>query len=426
MKVNKSTFFIVLGVTVVIALVAFFGVHFQVDKYKFDLPGAGDMRFGIDIRGGVDAVYEPVGLDRVPTADELESARAVIETRLDQKNILDRDVTVDRTNGDIIVRFPWKTGETDFDPQKAISELGETAKLTFRDTEGNVVVDGSHVTKSVVAQDQDTGGYEVSLTFDDEGKKLFAEATAKMIGKPISIYMDEVLITSPTVQSAIPNGQARITGTGTLAETSDLAQKIAAGALPFSMEARNYSTISPTLGAGALNVMVWAGILAFLLICIFLIIYYKMSGVVACVSLLIQVSGVLLALSIPQITVTLPGIAGIILSIGMGVDANIIISERISEEIKAGRKTQGAIAAGFKNAFSSVFDGNITVMIVAIILMVLGSGAMLSFAYSLLTGVLLNFLAGVTASQLMMRSLSQYRKLSGEPLYTSLSRRITL
>ena len=426
MKVNKGTFFIVLGLTLVIAFVAFFGVHFQVDKFKFDLPGAGDMRFGIDIRGGVDAVYEPVGLDRVPTADELESARAVIETRLDQKNILDRDVTVDRTNGDIIVRFPWKSDETNFDPQKAISELGETAKLTFRDTEGNVVLDGSHVTKSIVANNTDTGGYEVSLTFDDVGKKIFGEATAKMIGKPISIYMDEVLITSPTVQNAIPDGKARITGTGTLAETSALAQKIAAGALPFSMEARNYSTISPTLGAGALNVMVIAGLLSFLIICIGLIIYYRMSGVVACISLMIQVGGVLLALSIPQITVTLPGIAGIILSIGMGVDANIIISERISEEIRAGRKTQGAIQAGFKNAFSSVFDGNITVMIVAIILMILGSGSMLSFAYSLLTGVLLNFLAGVTASQLMMRSLSQYRKLSREPLYTSLSRRITL
>ena len=136
-----------------------------------------------------------------------------------------------------------------------------------------------------------------------------------------------------------------------------------------------------------------------------LILYYKMSGVVACVSLLVQVSGVLLALSIPQITVTLPGIAGVILSIGMGVDANIIISERISEEIKSGRKTYTAVATGFKNAFSSVFDGNITVMIAAIILMILGSGAMLSFAYSMLTGILLNFLAGVTASHLMMNSL---------------------
>jgi protein-export SecD/SecF family membrane protein len=425
MKINRGTFFIVLGLTLIIAWIAFFGLRIQVDKYVFKIPGASDMRFGIDIRGGVDAVYEPVDLNRVPTADELESARAIIETRLDQKNILDRDVTVDRTNGDIIVRFPWKSDETEFDPQQAISELGETAKLTFRDMSGNILVDGSHVKQSVAAQSE-FGGYEVALVFDEEGAKLFAEATKQLVGQRIAIYMDELQITAPTVESEIPNGEARITNTGTLKETSELAQKIAAGALPFSMEARNYSTISPTLGAEALNVMIRAGMLAFIIICVLLILYYRLTGVVACIALLLQVSGQLLALSIPQITLTLPGIAGIILSIGMGVDANIIIGERISEEIKSGKRTPAAIAMGFKNAFSSVFDGNITVMIVAIILMVLGSGAMLSFAYSLLTGVLLNFLAGVTASRLMMRSLSLYPKLSHEPLYESLSRRITL
>jgi preprotein translocase subunit SecD len=304
MKVNRATFFIVLGLTLVFAWFAFFGLHIPLgDQLAINIPGTNQMRFGIDIRGGVDAVYEPVGLDRVPTADELESARAVIEVRLDQKNILDRDVTVDRTNGDIIVRFPWKSDETNFNPQQAISELGETAKLTFRDSDGKVLVDGSHVTKSVV-ESNGKGGYDVALTFDSEGKTLFADATTRLIGKPIAIYMDEVSISEPIVQSAITDGSGVITnnkvGNESLKDASSLAQKIAAGALPFSMEARNYSTISPTLGAGALNVMVIAGTIAFLLICLFLIIYYKMSGVVACISLLIQVSGVLLALSIPQ------------------------------------------------------------------------------------------------------------------------------
>jgi protein-export SecD/SecF family membrane protein len=429
MKVNRGTFFIVLALTLLIASVAIFGVHIQIDQFKLNIPGAGDMRFGIDIRGGVDAVYQPVGMDRVPTADELESARSIIEVRLDQKNILDRDVTVDRNNGDIIVRFPWKAEDKTFDAQKAITELGQTAKLTFRDSDGKILVDGSHVTKSVVASNG-KGGYDVSLTFDAEGKKLFADATTRLLGKPIGIYMDEAQISAPIVESAITDGAGVITnnkvGNDSLKDAADLAQKIAAGALPFSMEARNYSTISPSLGAGALNVMVWAGMLAFLLICILLILYYKMSGVVACVSLMVQVGGVLLALSIPQITVTLPGIAGVILSIGMGVDANIIIAERISEEIKSGRKTRAAVETGFKNAFSSVFDGNITVMIAAIILMILGSGAMLSFAYSMLTGIILNFLAGVTASHLMMRSLIQFPKLSSEKLYTCRTRRVTL
>ena len=418
MKDKKLTFWVVLAAVLLIAWTAFFGLG--------GIPGANEMRFGIDIRGGVDAVFEPVNLGRIPTASELESARAIIETRLDQKNILDREVTIDQTNGDVIVRFPWKSDETNFDPQKAIAELGETAKLTFRDESGNVLVDGKEVARSAVQNDQQTGKYEVSLTFTDQGATQFAEATKNNIGKRIGIYMDETLITAPTVEDVITSGRASISNTGTYDETNALAQKIAAGALPFSMEARNYSTISPSLGAGALGVMVQAGIWAFAVLCVLLLFYYRLPGFVACIALLLQISGQLLALSIPQITLTLPGIAGVILSIGMGVDANVIIAERISEEIKGGKATRQAITIGFKNAFSSVFDGNITVMIVAIILMLLGSGSMLSFAYSLLTGVILNFLAGVTASRLMIRSLSLYTWLSRDQLYMSKSRRIEL
>lgn len=418
MRVNKLTFWLVLAAVLLMTWTAFFGF--------LGIPGANKMRFGIDIRGGVDAVFQPVNLDRLPTLDELESARSIIETRLDQKNILDREVTIDATNGDVIVRFPWKSDETDFNPQKAIAELGETAKLTFRDESGNILVEGKDVTKSIVEKNSQTSQYEVSLTFNDEGTTKFAEATKNNVGKKIGIYMDDTLIKAPVVEDAIYSGRASISNIGTYDDANDLAQKIAAGALPFSLEARNYSTISPSLGAGALNVMVDAGMLAFAIICVLMLIYYRLPGMVACISLLLQVSGVLLALSIPQITLTLPGIAGVILSIGMGVDANVIISERISEEIKSGKTTSQAIMIGFKNAFSSVFDGNITVMIVAIILMILGSGSMLSFAYSLLAGVILNFLAGVTASHIMMRSLSKYEKLSHEPLYQCLSRRIVL
>ncbi len=418
MRINRLTFWLVLAAVAVVAWAAFFGLG--------GIPGADKMRFGIDIRGGVDAVFEPVDLGRLPTESELEAARAIIETRLDQKNILDREVTVDQTSGDVIVRFPWKSDETDFNPQKAIQELGETAKLTFRDETGKVLVEGKSVTQSTVEMNQQTGSYEVSLTFDADGTSKFAEATSNNVGKRIGIYMDETQISDPVVQQAIYSGRASISHTGTYEETQALANKIAAGALPFSMQARNYSTISPSLGAGSLNVMVTAGMWAFLILCVLLLGYYRLSGVVACIALLLQVSGQLLALSVPQITLTLPGIAGVILSIGMGVDANVIISERISEEIKGGKTPQQAIVVGFKNAFSSVFDGNITVMIVSIILMLLGSGAMLSFAYSLLTGVLLNFLAGVTASRLMMRSLVKYDLLARPALYQSLSRRFVL
>ncbi len=411
MKNSKWTFPILAVVVLVITYLAIFGLKVPIGIYDFTFKGAPDMRFGIDIRGGVDAVFQPKDLDRKPTGDELESARSVIETRLDQQNILDRDVTVDKQNGYVIVRFPWKSDETDFNPQKAIAELGETAKLTFQDGEGNVILDGQRVVKCYVGTNPDTGEYIVNLEFDAEGAKLFDEGTARLVGKPMPIYMDQTEISSPTVRQRISGGTAYIDNMGGYEEAKDLADKISAGALPFSMVTKNHSTISPTLGSGALDTMVRAGALAFGIICLFLIVYYRVPGVVASFALLLQVSGQLLALSLPQITLTLPGIAGVILSIGMGVDANIIISERISEEIKIGRPLDTAINTGFKAAFSSVFDGNITVMIVAVLLMALGSGAMLSFAYSLLTGVILNFLAGVTVSRIMIKSLSLYQPL---------------
>jgi protein-export SecD/SecF family membrane protein len=418
MRINKLTFWFVLGAVLLIVWTAIFGL--------FGIPGVDRMRFGIDIRGGVDAVFEPVDLGRVPTAAELEAARTIIENRLDQRNILDREVTVDQTNGDVIVRFPWKSDETDFNPQKAISELGETAKLTFRDAQGNILLEGKDVTQSTPEYDSKTGSYAVAITFNDEGANLFGIATKNNVGKRIGIYMDDTRISNPIVNEAIYSGRASISNVGDYDAVKTLALKIAAGALPFSMQARNYSTISPSLGSGSLAVMVNAGAWAFIVLCVLLLFYYRLSGVVACIALALQVSGQLLALSIPQITLTLPGIAGVILSIGMGVDANVIISERISEEIKGGKPPRQAIIIGFKNAFSSVFDGNITVMIVSIILMIFGSGSMLSFAYSLLTGVMLNFLAGVTASRLMTRSLCLYDAMNRPVLYQSLSRRITL
>lgn len=422
MKNKKPVFFIVLIIALIMAYTAAFGV--QIGSFK--IKGAPDIRFGIDIRGGVEAAFQAANLDRKPTAKELEAARTVIETRLDNKNILDRDVTIDKQNGYIIVRFPWKSTEKNFDPDNAIAELGETALLTFRDDSGNVLVEGSHVSKSVPEMDKQTNKYVVGLTFDEKGTQLFADATKKLVGKNISIYMDDILIQTAVVNEAIPSGKAQISGNFTYDSAKALADKINSGALPFSLITKNHNTISPTLGSGALGVMLDAGILAFAIICVLLMIYYRVPGCVACISLLIQTSGQILALSIPQMTLTLPGIAGVILSIGMGVDANVIVSERINEEIRSGKTVRSAIASGFKGAFSSVFDGNITVLIVGVILMIFGSGALLSFAYSLLTGIFFNFVAGVTASRLMIRSLSEYDALRKPSLYTCFSRRRTL
>lgn len=408
-KAKKYTFFIIVAIIIGLLILAVFGAP--------HVKGAKEMRFGIDIRGGVEAIYEPVDLDRVATSDELNAARSVIETRLDNKNILDREVTIDKKNGRIIVRFPWKSDEAEFNPEKAISELGETARLTFRDSEGNILIEGKDVKTSRAVMDQKTNQYMVSLVFNEEGSKLFEEATAKLIGQQLFIFMDETYISSPTVNEKISGGEAVINGTFTIDEAQDLAEKISSGALPFSMTATSHNTISPSLGSGALKVMVMAGITAFALICLFMLVFYRLPGFISCIALTLQLAVQILALSVPQFTLTLPGIAGIILSLGMGVDANVIINERIGEELRSGKSLPLALKSGYSRAFASVFDGNITTAIVAIILMALGSGTMLSFGYTLLVGIVLNFVAGIYTTHKLLLSLINFKAFRNMKLY---------
>ena len=401
MKNKKLHIWIALVVIAFFVCLAIFGCG---DSIK----GIRDMRFGIDIRGGVEAVFEPAGLKTKPTKEQLEMARDVIETRLDAQNILDREVTVDEKVGDIIVRFPWKSDEKDFDPETAIQELGEMGELTFRGEYNTVYVKGSDVSKSQVAVDQQNR-YVVELEFTSKGAKKFADATEKLVGQTMGIYMDEELISNPTVNAKITGGKAEITGMASQEEAQNLSDKINSGALPFSMETTNYNTISPTLGNKALNAMALAAEIALVLTCLFMIAWYRLPGVISCLTLAFQVALQVLVISVPQYTITLPGIAGLILSAGMAVDANIIISERISEELKKGNSVRTAVKNGYKRAFSSVLDGNVTTAVVAGILMVLGSGTMLSFGYTLLTGVIINLLAGVWMSRYMLNSVIRYK-----------------
>lgn len=409
-SIRKSTFFVLLVGIIALSYIAFFGLG--------NIKGANQMRYGIDIRGGVDAVYESLDLNRKPTPQELDSARSVIEARLDAKKILDREVTVDEQNGRVLVRFPWKSDEKNFNPEEAIAELGQTAKLTFRDDKQNILLEGKHVKESMPQADIKNSQYIVSLKFDQEGTKLFGEATSRLVGKPIYIFMDETLISAATVNEPIKDGNAMISGSFTDEEAKELAEQINAGALPFSMVTKNHNTISPTLGSGALKVMVIAGAIAFILICIFMIGKYRLVGLVSSIVLAMQLAAELLALSIPQITLTLPGIAGIILSLGMSVDANVIIGERIGEELRKDMRIEKAIRNGYHRAFSAVFDGNITSAIVAVILMIFGSGSMLSFGYTLLIGMLLNFVAGILTSKLMLLSLVRFKKMQNLALFS--------
>lgn len=399
MKPGKVKSFVMLGIVVAMLLLAIFGLG---DGVK----GVRDMRYGIDIRGGVEAVFQPENLDRKPTAKELNMAREIIENRLDAEKIADREVTIDKEGGYVIVRFPWKSDEKDFKPEDAIAELGDMAQLSFRDENNQVLMDGKHIVSATASKSSTAvdNTYEVQLEFDSEGAKEFEDATSQMVGKNMGIYMDETQIKAPLVQQKITGGNAVIDHIGTYKEAKDLAEKINSGALPFSLKTTSFNTISPTLGNQSLQVMGWTGLIAFGIIVLFMLLFYQLPGAIACITLVLQMSVELLLISIPQYTLTLPGIAGIILTLGMSVDTNIIIAERISDELKRGEGLRGAVTNGYKNAFSAVIDGNVTTAIVAVILMIFGSGSMLSFGYTLLIGMIVNLLIGVNVSKQLQLS----------------------
>lgn len=457
-RVGKPVFFIVAILTVLLMVFSLTGLSTTYgDTKTVYIKGGNDIRWGIDIRGGVDVTFTPPeGVDA--TDSQMDAAEAVITTRLVSLNITDNEVYTDYDKDRIIVRFPWKEGESDFNPEKAIQELGETAMLTFREgnevdelglptgvTADNIILQGIDVKSANAYYDQQEGTYGVSLELNDSGKKAFAEATARLAGKGcISIWMDETMFSAPSVNVPITDGHAVITGNFDAEEAISLANKINSGALPFKLVTENYSTIDPTMGLGARDVMVTAGAIAYVLIAIYIMCIYRVPGFVAAIALLGQIAGSVAAVSgffpfIPSFTLTLPGIAGIILSIGMGVDANVITAARIKEEIQSGKSIDGAISLGYQRAFSAILDGNLTLMIVAIILMgafgptdaifakllkplffIFGAsaaGEIYSFGFTLLVGAVMNFVFGVTASKLMLKSLARFKFLRKPYLY---------
>ena len=447
-KVGKPVVFVVVAIIIVFTTLAFFGISTSYgDITTTYIKGVDDIRWGIDIRGGVDVTFTPPeGYDATP--EEMAAAESIIKVRLVSQNITDYETYVDEAKDRIIVRFPWKEGETDFNPEQAVKELGETALLTFRENQsGPVVIEGKHVKSASAEPSPDGRGSQVKLELTDEGAELFSDATGRLIGQQISIWMDDTMISAPRVDSQIPGGIAYITGGAQgfdVKEAKALADRINGGALPFKLETENFSTISPTLGFGARDAMVTAGVIAFVLVAIFIIIMYRMCGVVASIALVGQVAGMIACLTgffapFPSFTLTLPGIAGIILSIGMGVDANVITSERIKEELRNGNTLDGAIDSGFQRTFSAIFDGNITMVIVAIILMGAfgppqsifnsllspifrwfgpsATGAIYSFGFTLIVGVIFNFIMGVTASRLMLKSVSKFKPFKKPWLY---------
>lgn len=448
-KVGKAWFFIVLVFIVALTSVSFFGVkNYYGDNEIVYFKSASDIRWGIDIQGGVEAVFSP-DTDETVTDKQLEAAKEIINTRLINLGVTDYETSVDTRNDQIIVRFPWQSGETDFDAASAIEELGETAVLTFCGgstyDENNIILVGSKDIEEATAAMQDGEPY-VHLKLTSSGRTKFASATATYLNKQIAICMDGQVISAPTVEAVINNGVAQITGSFTYDECVSLASKINSGSLPFKMSVDDskLQVISATLGAEALNTMLIAGIIAFAVICLVIILRYRLPGVISCVALAGQIGGILACVSgffpgTNSFTLTIPGIAGIILSIGMGIDANVITAERIREEIRSGKTVTSAINAGCNHARSAIVDGNVTNVLVAIVLMgcfgpadnlfakifspIIGlfgasvSGAVYSFGYTQLIGVLFNFIMGVFATKIMLKSLAGFKAMRNPWLY---------
>lgn len=465
-RVGKPVVFIVAILILFFTLTSVYGIKGKNgDNTNTYIKGVNDIRWGIDINGGVEATFTPVTSTK-PTNAQMDSAESIIKQRLVGENITDYEVYKDYNHSRIIVRFPWKNGEKNFDPQKAIEELSATAQVTFREgmeyttqstgsdgqpvyktpkgtTASNIILKGNEIESATpeMTTDKNTGKstYVVSLKLNSSGTAKFAAATQKMVGKIISIWMDDTMISYPNVEEPITNGSCEINGGSkgfAAADASTLANKINAGALPFKLTTTNFSTISPTLGKTSLNAMLIAGIIAFILISLFMLVVFRLPGLIAVFSLAGQTALSFAAVSgyfpfVNSFTLTLPGIAGIILSIGMGVDANIITATRIKEELYAGKTLDRAISSGDENSFSAIFDGNITVIIVALILMlVFGpsnilswlfgasvTGSIYSFGYTLLIGIIGNFLFGVVTTRLMTKSISRFSFARNKWLY---------
>ncbi len=457
-RTPKPIFFIVAVLILALSYTSFFGVYKNFgDREDTVIRGASDIRTGIDINGGIEVTFAPADATIEATDAQIEAMKEVIVRRMIGNNITDYEAYVDTDNDQVVIRFPWKNNETNFDAKKAIEELGKTALLEFyldqaestglptkKPEKSDFVLNGSLVASATPGFNEKNEPV-VSLELDSKGKEAFSTATKKqkdLNGSSgstytISIWLDDECISNPSVNAHISDGKAQISGGfADYAEALNLANLINSGSLPFSITAKNTNTVSATLGERALDIMVIAGIIAFIIISIFMILYYRLPGVVAVIALLGQVAGSIAVVSgyfpfMDSFTLTLPGIAGIILSIGMGVDANIITAERIKEQIRGGRTIDGAINNGCNESFSAIFDGNITVIIISLVLMgvfgpadsffakllkpflfmfpVSTSGAVYSFGYTLLAGIIFNFLMGVTCSRLMLKSVSRFK-----------------
>ncbi len=378
------------AIVVVVAVCAYLGL-FGFGKgtmINYLKPWGDAISLGLDLRGGVYTVYQAENNGDPDFDTKMESTVSILTSRLTRQGFT--EATVTRQGSDRIrVEIPNVS-----DPNQILTIIGTPAQLYFVDESGNNLMEGGMVKNAQAAQDQD-GKPCIAFELTDEGAKIFAEATAANLGKTISITLDGETISRATVNTVIAGGKGEITGNFTADEAKNLATLILSGALPLNLTQLEVSAISATLGVEALDRAIQAGIIGVALVMLFMLFRYRLCGLVADIALTIYIMIVVLLLALTGAQLTLPGVAGIILGIGMAVDANVVIFERIREEVKNGRPIGSAVRKGFSNALSAIIDSNVTTIIAAVVLYAFGTGSVRGFALTLGIGVATSLVTAV-------------------------------
>ena len=362
-------------------------------------PLASSVKQGLDLQGGTHVVLQAVDTPQLKVNDDaLDRATHIIERRVNALGLT--EPVVQRQGRDrIIVELPGVK-----DPEKAINMLGKTAMLEFKDPNNKTVLTGTDLkdAKAIVGNGNQP---LVSLEFSDEGGQKFADVTARNVGKRISITLDGEVLTAPTVQEAITGGRAQITGNRSMEEAQHLAILLRSGSLPVKLEIIENRTVGPTLGQDSKEASQKAFLIGVAGVFVFMILFYRLSGIVADIALLLYTMLLLLVMRYLNATLMLPGMAGIILSIGMAVDANVLIFERFKEEIRAGKTLRKAMDNGFGRALVTILDSNITTLMACAVLFYLGTGPIKGFAVTLSIGVVLSMFSAVTVTKFLLKFL---------------------
>lgn len=396
-------------VIVLVALLALFGLKIpQISKIYSIKPVGEAISLGLDLRGGMATEYVATDTTVEDFDMLMDSTVAALRERLTNAGFTEANVARQGTDR-IRIEIPGVENH-----EEVVSIIGTPGRLEFRDPSGNVVVDGQNIVLAEARQQGSSLYPVVYFELDEEGKQAFADATSELVGQSISIYLDDELISSPVVQEPLTEGWGVISlgdeKSGLSVEqvredVNNLAMLIQSGALPLDIAEVETRSISATLGLEAIDGAVIAGIVGLALVILFMLVMYRLPGVAASMALCIYVLIVLYAIAILGAQLTLQGIAGILLGIGMAVDANVIIFERFREELAAGRTPQSAVTFGFRNAGRAVIDSNVTTLIAAVVLLFFGTGTIKGFAITLLISVLASLFTAVIVTRSLLRAI---------------------